>query len=175
MHVKQIIQHVHQQDNNGKMYNMIFDHAQLLAGTQFPLLQYPNQKLPHIQEPFIVAIRQFLARCNANIIITDLYTPGPLRENDIILTNVVMEVENNNASIIRFNKVRLYLQVTWLSEICNVQGTKILPEFLDHTDRLDIPSQSMLWWPNQGLPPKKSWMQWKYLLRKRFITSNLEN
>jgi hypothetical protein len=167
MQIKQIIQHVRQQDDNGKMFNMIFHHAQLLAGTQFPLLQYPNQRLPHIQESFIVAICQFLARCNANIVITDLYTLGPLRENDINLTNAVMEVKNNNASIIRFNQVRLYLQVTWLSEICNVQGTKILPEFLDHTDCSDIPSQSMLQWPNQGLRPKKSWTQWNYHVKTR--------
>jgi hypothetical protein len=173
MHIKQIIQHVRQQDDNRKMYNIIFHHAQLLAGTQFLLLQYPNQRLPYIRKPFIVAIRQFLVRCNANIVITDLYTLGPLRENDINLTNVVMEVINNNASIIRFNQVRLYLQVMWLSELCNVQGTKILPEFLNHTDRLDIPSQSMLRGPNQGLLPKKSWTQWKYLLRKCFIMSKL--
>jgi hypothetical protein len=171
MHIKQIIQHVRQQDENGKMYSMIFDYAQLLAGTQFPILQHPDRRLPHVQEPLIVTIRQFLSRCKINIVITKLYIPGPLRANDVNLTNAVMAKEKNNAAICRFNQVRLYLQVTWLSEICNVQGNRILPEYLDHTDRTETNSQSMLRWPIQGLPPKKSWTQWKYLIRKVFIMS----
>jgi hypothetical protein len=171
MHVKQIIQHVRQQDENGKMYNMIFDFAQLTAGTQFPILQYPSRRLPQVKEPFVVEMRKFLSRCKTNIVITELYIPGPLRVHDVNLTNAVMAIEKNNASICRFNQVRLYLQVTWLSEICNVQGTRILPELLDHTDSTDYPSQSTLRWPVQCLPPKKSWTQWKYLIRKAFIAS----
>jgi hypothetical protein len=58
MHLKQIIQHVWQQDENGKMYNMIFDYAQLMAGIQFPILQYPSRRLPHMKEPW-----EFLNRC----------------------------------------------------------------------------------------------------------------
>jgi hypothetical protein len=171
MHLKQIIQHVRQQDENGKMYNMIFDYAQLTAGTQFPILQYPTRRLPHIKEPFIVEMRKFLSRCNANIVITELYVPGPLRVDDVNLTNAVMAIESNNAAICRFNQVRLYLQVTWLSEICNIHGTRVLPALLDHTDSTGYQSKSMLRWPTQGLPPKKSWTQWKYLIRKAFIAS----
>jgi hypothetical protein len=170
-HLKQIVQHVRQQDENGKLYNMIFDHAQLLAGTQFPIMQNPTRRLPHVTEPFIVAIRKFLTQCNMNIVITDLYIPSPLRVNDVNLINAAMGIETNNKAICRFNQVRIYLQVTWLSEICDATGTRILPEFLAHTDRTEIHSKSMLPWPVQGLPPRKSWIQWKYLLRKRFLES----
>jgi hypothetical protein len=83
----------------------------------------------------------------------------------------VMAMEKNDNSIRRFNQVRLYLQVTWLSEICNVLGTLILPDFLVHTNRTETHSKSTLRWPVQGLPPQKSWTEWKYLLRKRFLTS----
>jgi hypothetical protein len=71
-HLKQIIQHVRQQDENGKMFNMIFDYAQLAGGTQFPILQFPNRRLPQIKESFIVEMRKFLASCKSNIILTEL-------------------------------------------------------------------------------------------------------
>jgi hypothetical protein len=69
----------------------------------------------------------------------------------------------------------VYLQVTWLSEICNNLGTRILPDFLDHTYNTVNHSKSTLQWRVQGLPPRncgpKLWTEWKYLLRKRFLIS----
>jgi hypothetical protein len=134
-HLKQIVHHVRQQDENGKLYNMIFDYAQLIAGIQFPILQFPNRRLPQMTEPFIVEIRKFLARCNMNIVITDVFIPSPLRIDEVNLMMAVMEMEKNDNSIGCFNQVRLYLQVTWLSEICNALGTLILPDFLDRPYR----------------------------------------
>jgi hypothetical protein len=85
--------------------------------------------------------------------------------------NTVMQIKENNNAICRFNQVRLYLQVTWLSEISNALGTMILPEMLDPSDRTKYPLKSMLRWPVQEISPRKSWTQWKYLLRKRLLVS----
>jgi hypothetical protein len=126
-HLKQIIQHVRQQDKNEKLYNMIFYFAQLTAGTQCPILQFPNCRLPQMSEPFICKMQKFLTRCNMNIVITDVFVPSPLRTDDVNLMTAAQWKWR------RFNQVRLYLQVTWLSEICNFLGTNILPEFLEHT------------------------------------------
>jgi hypothetical protein len=170
-HLKQIVQHVRQQDQNGQMYNMIFDFAQLIAGTQFPILQFPNRRLPQMAEPFICEMRKFLTKCSMNMVITDVFLPSALRIDDVNLMTAAMEVEKNDQAIRRFNQVRLYLQVTWLSEICNIPGTKLLPECLEYTAHTEDQSKSTLLWPVQGLPPKKSWTDWKYILRKRFLTS----
>jgi hypothetical protein len=155
-HLKQIVQHVRQQDENGKLYNMIFDFAQLTAGTQFPILQFPNRQLPQMSEPFICKMRKFLTKCNMNIVITDIFLPSPLRIDDVNLMTAAMALEKNDNSIRRFDQVRLYLQVTWLSEIYNILGTNILTEFLEHTDRTENHSKSMLRWPVQGLPPPEN-------------------
>jgi hypothetical protein len=110
-HLKQIIQHVRQQDENRKLYNMIFNHAQLLAGTQFPIIQFPKRHLPHLTEAFIIEIWKFLTRCNMNIMLTDVYIRDPLRVDDVNLMNAVMDIKSNDNAICRFNQVRLYLKV----------------------------------------------------------------
>jgi hypothetical protein len=38
-HIKQLIQHTRQQDENRKMYRIILDYGQLLASVQYPVLQ----------------------------------------------------------------------------------------------------------------------------------------
>jgi hypothetical protein len=55
-HIKQVIQHTRQQDENGKMCKIILDYGQLLAGVHYPILQYPKPKLPHIKDPLIATI-----------------------------------------------------------------------------------------------------------------------
>jgi hypothetical protein len=74
-HIKQVIQHTRQQDENGKMYRIILDYGQLLAGVHYPVLQHPKPKLPHIKDPLIATIRQFLADSQLNIIIPNIYIP----------------------------------------------------------------------------------------------------
>jgi hypothetical protein len=81
-HVKQVIQHTRQQDENGKMYQIILEYRQLLARVQFPILQHLKPKLPHIMDLLITTIRQFLASSQLNIVIPQLYIPRPLRKND---------------------------------------------------------------------------------------------
>jgi hypothetical protein len=79
-HCKQIIQHLQQQDENGKMYKMIFEYGKLLAGIQYPILQNPKPCLPHINNPMITTIRQFLAESQLNIVIPGLSHPTTVRE-----------------------------------------------------------------------------------------------
>jgi hypothetical protein len=52
---------------------MIFDYAQLLSGVAFPILQNPQPALPHISNPLITTIRQFLAESRLNIVIPPIY------------------------------------------------------------------------------------------------------
>jgi hypothetical protein len=148
------------------MYIMIFEYAQLLSGVAFPILQHPCPILPHVTDPLIVTICQFLAESGLNIVIPQLYTPQPLRDNDSNIMSEIMKIEKSPIAIQQVNQCRLFLQVTWLSEITDPQGTSILPEFLEFTGTHTNVSRSILKWPIQALPPKKSWEVWKRLICK---------
>jgi hypothetical protein len=74
-HIKQLVQRTRQQDENRKMYRIILDYGQLLASVQYPILHYPKPKLPHVKDPLITTIRQFLSDSQLNII--DIRMPTP--------------------------------------------------------------------------------------------------
>jgi hypothetical protein len=103
-HLKQVIQHLQQQDENGKMYKMIFEYSQLLAGVQYPILQNPKPCLPHINNPLITTIRQFLAESNLSISIPGLYLPQQLRENNSNIMGELMKMEKSLIAIQRVNQ-----------------------------------------------------------------------
>jgi hypothetical protein len=172
-HCKQIIQHIQQNDENGKMYQMIFDYAQLLSGVAFPILQNPRPMLPHISDLLITTIHQFLAENGLNIVIPPIYIPQPLRTSNRNIMSKIMKIEKSTIAIHRVNQCRLFLQVTGLSEITDPQGTSIIHDFLQFTRKHNNVSRSNLRWPVQALPPKKSWEVWKRLICKSFLLSKL--
>jgi hypothetical protein len=150
-HIKQLIQHTRQQDENGKMYRIILDYGQLLAGVHYPILQHPKPKLPHIKDPLITTICQFLSDSQLNIVIPDLYIPKPLRESDQNIMSEILKIEKSPIAIQRVNQCRLFLQITWLSKMTDPQVNTVLPEFLDFTSTHTDVSKSNLKWLIQAL------------------------
>jgi hypothetical protein len=155
------------------MYKIIFKYRQLLARVQYPIMQNPKPQLPHINNPMITTIRQFLAESQLNIIIPGLYSPQPLQENDHNIMGELMKIEKSPIAIQRANQCWLFLQITWLSEMSNTLGTAILPDFLEFTGAHTYTSRSTLKWPIQDLPLQKSWGIWNKLVRERFLLSKL--
>jgi hypothetical protein len=153
------------------MYRIILDYCQLLAGVQHPIQQYPKPKLPHVKDPLIATIHQFLSDSHLNIVIPSIYIPKPLQENDQNIMGELLKSVKSPISIRRVNQCRLFLQVTWLSEMTDPEGNAVLPEFLDYTGTHTNVSRSNLRWPIQALPAPKSWEIWKKLTRKRFLLS----
>jgi hypothetical protein len=157
-HIKQLIQHTRQQDEkNGKMYRIILDYGQLLTSVHYPILQHPKSKLPHIKDPLITTIRQFLADSQLNVVIPDLYTPKLLQESDLNILSETLKIKRSPIAIQRVNQCRLFLQITWLSEMTDPQGNTALPKFLDFTSTHTDNSKSNQRWPIQVLPLAKSW------------------
>jgi predicted Rdx family selenoprotein len=171
-HCKQIIQHLRQQDENSKMYKMIFEYGQLSAGVQYPILQHPKPHLLHINDPMITTIHQFLAESQLNIVIPGLYSPQPLQENNHNIMGELMKIEKSPIAIQRVNQCRLFLQITWLSEMSNkLRMTPAqLPRVHWHPYRY---LKKHLKWPIQELPLQKSWEIWKKWVCKQFLQSKL--
>jgi hypothetical protein len=89
---------------NGKVYKMTFEYDQLLAGVQYPILQNLKPCLPHINNPMITTIWQFLAESQLNIVIPGLYSPQPLQENDNNIMGELMKIEKSPIAIQRVNQ-----------------------------------------------------------------------
>ena len=63
----------------------------------------------------------------------------------------------------RINSVRMYLGVTWLSEICTIDGTSLVEGIGD--DNIELPHENTLPKPAQVKPNTRSWALWDRLLQ----------
>jgi hypothetical protein len=129
-----------------------------------------NQSYPHHGS---VEHGLFLANSQLNIVITQLYIPRPLHENDQNIMGEILKIEKSPIAIKRVNQCRLFLQVPWLSEMTDARSNIVPPGLLEYTDTHTSASKSNLHWPIHTLPPPKSWEIWEKLIQKRFLLSKL--
>ncbi len=142
---------------------------QLTAGISAPLLTSPSTPIPYLEKGWITSLRSFLAFIDGGTIeIGDQFCIHPVRYNDTILMDKLNDPDLPATTVERINHCQLYLQVTSLADICDGNGTAILPAaYHGHT----LPhSHSTLWWPRQPCPPARSWQAWQHALRKWFLT-----
>jgi hypothetical protein len=174
-HVKQIVSHVRQQDDNGKLYQATFDHSQLVAGVTTPLLQYPSRQITYFDDPFVTGVRKFLEKTEMNIVLTQLHVPKKLREGDLAIMNELLQTKTTKRELRYFNQCRLFFQVFWLSEICEPDGKSLDRTFMDFTKLHTLPSFSNLRWPYQPTLSRKTFATWKKLVRQVFLATKQGN
>jgi hypothetical protein len=111
-----LIDHIRQNDVNGKLALACLDTAQLIAGVSAPLLEHPSLSYPHLEDPWLDSHQPFLAECNAKLIISCAWTPTLFRDKD----RYIMEVANKSTTTPidrrHFNQCRKYLKVQRLSD-----------------------------------------------------------
>ena len=92
------------------------------------------------------------------------YVQPPLQEKDKAIMDdekvlsVFTDVQRK-----RINSVRMYLGVTWLSEICTVDGTSLVEGIGDNA--VELPHENTVPKPAQVKPNTRSWALWDRLLQ----------
>ena len=118
-----------------------FQHA---SGLSFPLLEYPEQRAPHLEGHYYVHLRKFLAKHKLQLECVCVDRPKLIREHDLFLMDAVCEKtkeEVSNANVRIINYCRNYLEVQRLSDICTADGQFIIKSVWDG-DRSITQSQS---------------------------------
>ena len=108
-----------------------FQHA---SGLSQPLLEYPNQRAPHLKGHYYVYLRQFLAKHKMQLECASVKQPAIKRENDQFLMNAACtksKAELSNANIRNINYCWCYLEVQRMSDICTADGHYILQPVMD--------------------------------------------
>jgi hypothetical protein len=159
------------ENENGKIYRIVIDSAQLLAGISKPILEHPAIVIPHLNDPYFICIRKFLAETDLNITTPQLMRIAPPRTNDSALMDEVIKNYGKSPKKIReFNQCRLYLRVIYISDLANGAGTAIHPHALSNNYR-DYVGQTKWTFPRQEMPPHKSWKTWKQVIRSIYLRS----
>ncbi|KAL7550562.1 hypothetical protein ACHAWF_015354 [Thalassiosira exigua] len=144
---------------------ILTSHAQLCSGIMQPILEQPQQDLPHLEEGYIAHIHKRLKDLGGGIWIENAWTPSLQREGDKSLMEEFMKVTCKGASknkLIMTNQVRMWLRVITIAELAEEGGLRIPPHRLQGLWR----AKSSLKWPNLPKPTKKMWQAFRFYLRK---------
>ena len=105
--------------------------AQLLAGTQQPVLSNVMNALPHMAPmKWIPSIREFLHSIGSRMEVENLPVTPLQREHDWFLMDIALDLYSKPSDLQHLNACRLYLQVTLLSNITTSDGKFIQSEVM---------------------------------------------
>ena len=142
---------------------------QIHSGCSTPLLLHPKQPCKHLEGTWLSSTRTFLASINGSIQITDMYCPTSTIANDVSIMDSINQVPKlGRKRIMHLNFCRLHLQVHFLSEITNVNGTHLVSGFWSGDSPTLRPYPPRHRYPRQASPSAPIWSLWRSVLRKLF-------
>ena len=86
--LKYLISHIRQGDTLGNSMISVLEQLQLLAGTSKSVLTDVSTKLSYLPPCWFTTIRGFLSTINGSIEMPSAWTPGPLRQHDLLLMDI---------------------------------------------------------------------------------------
>jgi hypothetical protein len=159
-----IVEHVRCKTNLGLMILATIQWTQHSLGVGFDILRDPARRIPpSFGDSWIRGVRQFLARSNCQLELPESYQPTPRREGDTTLIDLAIAERYNDQQLISIQRVRYFLQVTYVSDVYNAAGDDVLNEVKRH--QLIKCSAPNSLYPRQPKPPKKDWTTLLDLLR----------
>ena len=109
----------------GKVIRICYAWAAANAGVFFPLFEFPDTNIPHLRGTVIPAIQRFLSSIDATIHLDNKMIRPKLREYDIFLMDVAIKMFFTKSKLEQIKAVREYLNIIFLSEISEPNGTTI--------------------------------------------------
>ena len=139
----------------------------LVSGVDFLLLKEPSRSVPHLDDNLFTSLQSFLASVHGSLKVAPLQRPVPLRQGDLcLMTTVIALPQCKPAQLKAFNRCRLFLHITYLSQIASTCGCFILRSSWQGSD--PCPSPSL--WPYQPWPGHHSFSVWRHLLATAFLS-----
>ena len=140
---------------------------QLISGLSTPILEATQRPILYLPTSLLTETRRFLSEIQCTITIPAATTTPYPRANDTHLMDHLNSPNYTAQKLQHINACRLYLQVITLSDICNGQGSHILPEAMQGAT---ITASHTTWaWPRQHRPPEPSWTHWQSAIWEHFL------
>ena len=142
--------------------------TQLECGSQVPFFYLPASKWHDLVTPTWVT--HIWRECqSAGIDLKfhplEFWVPKPVRVNDECIMTAASHYYDGEA-LRRINMCRIYLKVTFLSDIAAVDGQKVLYNYYAGNEHQLSGRRSCLNWPLVGDLPKSWWTLWREFLCK---------
>jgi hypothetical protein len=142
--------------------------SQLASGVGFPILEFPDQAISTLEDPFLQGIRSGLSHLHASIRLHDNLVRPLSRQGDFYIMERLEAFGNFSTSESRrVNYCRIYLGAYLASDIISPDGLTIHPSCFKGT-LVQRPNTPSVKFPRQARPDKESWAQWRRALRFLF-------
>ena len=163
---KQTLRHVRKQSATGDLLIICLKWTHLLLGTKRDILVQTDHDIDYIDTTWWHGIRSFLRSINGSLV----FEHSTLTLENVVNDISLMDAMNNDLFTLkekrRINTVRLYLQVTFLSDIVHPHLPSLLSCYLE--GNRDVHSKSKLTWPPIDTPPQEDIKLWKRALLMTF-------
>jgi hypothetical protein len=137
------------------------------SGIGEALLEVPSRYVPYLTPTWVTSIRQYMSNHNLSITLTNVLSLTVTRSGDSFI--MVGEHLSRYSDIQQkdINLVRMYLQVTFLSDMAAPDGKTLLAQYLQG-DR-PHPFDSTAIWPRQENPTSSQKKLWRKYVASSFL------
>ena len=116
--IKQAIQHIRLRTELGITMLYHLKWTQLIIGFQVGILTEVRTNVEYATNTWWIHVRAFLLHIQGNLLIEENYTIRPLRENNYsLMERLACSGHYGKTTLRRINACRLYLRITYMSEI----------------------------------------------------------
>ncbi len=126
-HIQSILDYVGIDHKIGRVMLISLRHLQVEAGVSFDLLCSPSTEIPYLTNCWMVTLRRFCAEYGISIKCRSNCIPVLARSHDSCLMDSALRLGFTRQELIDVNLVRIFLQVTTMSDIASADGQFILP------------------------------------------------
>jgi exonuclease III len=150
-----------------RFYRIVLQWYQHVAGVSFSVIEHPERLIPHAVGEWFNNLRKSLAEIQGSIHIEHLPKMTPYRIGDRAIMEALLALDTKltNKELIMVNRCRLYLRVTYISEITTADGCSI-----SHEHWVGERNQgSSILWPRQAKPNHSVMQVWRKALARGFM------
>jgi len=133
---------------------------QLEAGLQGNIIDLPEAAYSYVTPTWVMQIWKSCQRHQIQIL-GDHWDYSPLRQHDVELMRLFIRAGYQTTDLNTLNRCRMYLQVIFLSEICEATGNK-MEQYLWKQPQV---TKSAFCWPKIPKPTPTEWRLWQQALQ----------
>jgi hypothetical protein len=166
LRLRDIIFQVFQRSTTGKLYKTSLELLIIELGMGTDLHLVPVDVIRSIATDTLIKSTCLFLNTH-NLELHHNINMTPLREGDQLLMQVFY-LQNPTPEVFSIlNRCRLYLQVTYVSEICSGDGLAISDQAWSG-QQFEVPFRATSW-PSQGKPPASEWKIWQSFLKQTLL------
>ena len=145
----------------------------MASGITTPALEYTKYSLSYINSIWTNNFIRLLQKHNIKIKMKENMLFHKQRYNDSCIMGYILYTTTSLTNITRLNACRLYLRISFLSEMSNIKGTAIITGSLSD-EKIKI-ANSNFEWPNKSRPSKLTRSMWSRMITRLFYAQSNSN